>query len=85
MVYNSTNINKQTKTTMTLEIQVMAWDRHKNVTGLKQLLGGGVGDGGLSNINFILKFVKPLALILALIHVSTISVLISNFKFFQSH
>jgi hypothetical protein len=50
---NSTNINKQTITYhlmpftpkkkrpghMALEILLLAWDRHKNVAGLNQLMG----------------------------------------------
>jgi len=33
------SINTKTPQHMTLEIQVLAWDRHKYVRGLNQLMG----------------------------------------------
>jgi len=51
-VNNSTNINKMNnhlslqtiKRHMELEIKVLDWDRHKNVTGISQLMGPSLFD-----------------------------------------
>lgn len=51
MVNNSTKINKTNNylspqiivkniMTLSMELQVLDWDRHKNVAGLKQIMGG---------------------------------------------